>query len=136
MFGVVLWGCQQAQKAVIWCDDHGDLAFLDAEDVPSHETLGLTPGDLVRFDLQIDSQMRKAVNPRVIAEDQYPSLASTLEAVGREAQAMSAPKETRNQVAAEAPVTPSCVIPFRVTGPFQPANTPTQERPCLVSTSA
>ncbi len=28
MYGVILWSDQEAQRAVIWCEDHGKLAYL------------------------------------------------------------------------------------------------------------
>lgn len=32
MFGVVLWSNGVSGKAVIWCEDQGDLAFMNMRD--------------------------------------------------------------------------------------------------------
>ena len=29
MYGVILWSDQKAQRAVIWCEDHGKLAYFN-----------------------------------------------------------------------------------------------------------
>ena len=31
MYGVVLWIDKNAQKAVIWCEDHGNLAYFNPQ---------------------------------------------------------------------------------------------------------
>lgn len=80
MFGVVLWSDEEEHKAVIWCEDHGDLAFyrspIDAQMVP------MDAGDWVEFDLSIDRNMRLAHNPRLIAEGVFPELPESIGAVG------------------------------------------------------
>lgn len=76
MFGVVLWSDPQEQKAVIWCEDHGDLAFYrqskDAIAVP------LDAGDWVQFDMTMECQQRRVVNPRLVAEGVCPDIADVL----------------------------------------------------------
>lgn len=76
MYGVVLWSDAQENKAVIWCEDHGDLAFyrqpIDALEV------ALDAGDWVQFDMTTDRHLRFAHNPRLIAEGVYPELADVL----------------------------------------------------------
>ena len=32
MMGVIIWSDAVARKAVVWCDDHGELAFLRPAD--------------------------------------------------------------------------------------------------------
>jgi len=85
MIGVVLWTDESANKAVIWCEDQGDLAFcrqpVDDEAVP------LDAGDLVQFDLAIDWHLRYAWNPRLVAGNYHPDLAERLAA-----QAVPAPR--------------------------------------------
>ncbi len=80
MFGVVLWSDEEDHKAVIWCEDHGDLAFYrstnDAQMVP------MDAGDWVEFDLTMDRNMRFAHNPRLIAEGVFPELPESLETAG------------------------------------------------------
>ena len=68
MFGVVLWSDPASGSAVIWCEDHGDLAYYDASGAPDTldtravQTL-LDTGDLVEFDAHQESDRLVALNP-------------------------------------------------------------------------
>ncbi len=77
MYGVVLWSDQTDGKAVIWCEDHGDLAYfngaLDGARMPDMDA-----GDLVQFDLWQDARVRRATNPRLVANQHYAGLADGL----------------------------------------------------------
>lgn len=76
MFGVVLWSDQKDRKAVIWCEDHGDLAFC-RESVDEQGCV-LDTGDLIQFEITVDRDMRLAQNPRKVFEGAYQGLADTL----------------------------------------------------------
>ena len=76
MFGVVLWSDVRDQKAVIWCEDHGDLAFY-RNDSEACE-IEMDAGDWVQFDMKMDKNQRKAHNPRLVCEGVYPDLADSL----------------------------------------------------------
>ena len=76
MFGVVLWSDEQDQKAVIWCEDHGDLAFYRNESDTCE--VEMDAGDWVQFDMKMDKNQRKAHNPRLVCEGVYPELADSL----------------------------------------------------------
>lgn len=78
MFGVVLWSDEQEQKAVIWCEDHGDLAFYQNAD--DDNTCDLDAGDWVHFDMTMERSQRFAHNPKLIHEGVYPDLADALSA--------------------------------------------------------
>jgi hypothetical protein len=78
MFGVVLWSDEQEQKAVIWCEDHGDLAFYRNADDTS--PCDLDAGDWVHFDMTMERSQRLAHNPKLIHEGVYPDLAVALSA--------------------------------------------------------
>lgn len=78
MYGVVIWSDEDEQKAVIWCEDHGDLAFYRQADGDGR--LSLDAGDWVQFDLTMEQQMRYALNPRLVAEGVYADLADSLAA--------------------------------------------------------
>ena len=102
MIGVVLWSDPGARKAVIWCEDHGDLAFYAAA---SDAALGrgtLDAGDLVEFDMTTDKSLRYAHNPQVVSENLYPHLAGRLDAI-----ACPAPQTRRP------PVQDRRIVPFR-----------------------
>ena len=63
MIGVVLWSAEQESKAVVWCEDQGDLAFIGDGD-PQAEGLGqLVAGDILEFDVKIDGDFRRVNNP-------------------------------------------------------------------------
>ena len=79
MIGVVLWSDPRARKAVIWCEDHGDLAFYsDAKD-PCLDGLSFVVGDLVEFDVETDRHLRYAYNPQLVKADVYRHLPDALQ---------------------------------------------------------
>lgn len=66
MIGVVLWSDLEDRKAVFWCEDHGDLAYYDASmDTEDCDSL-LNAGDMVEFELRLESKVRRAQHPFVI----------------------------------------------------------------------
>ena len=82
MFGVVLWSDQIRNRAVIWCEDHGDLAFFSGDDENVMDGAAMEPGDLVQFDVRSERHMRLASNPKLVATDEYPTLANDLMKAG------------------------------------------------------
>lgn len=82
MYGVVLWSDPRQNRAVIWCEDHGDLAYYEGGMPEVRPGPELDPGDLVRFDVSEGKRMRIVSNPQVVASDQYPSLAGDLRREG------------------------------------------------------
>lgn len=86
MFGVVLWSDTQVKKAVIWCEDHGDLAFYNQSD--GRDDFSLDAGDWVQFDMTVDHHQRFAHNPRLVSEGVYPDLADALSATAVAPQAL------------------------------------------------
>ncbi|MDW3221678.1 MAG: hypothetical protein R8G34_02130 [Paracoccaceae bacterium] len=68
MIGVVLWSDISDRKAVIWCEDQGDLAFLNSQnEFPDYEAF-FDAGDVVQFDMEVKETMRHAHNPRLVVE--------------------------------------------------------------------
>ena len=47
MYGVVLWSDKRLGNAVIWCEDHRNLAFFRQDSSPSGAECWFEPGDLV-----------------------------------------------------------------------------------------
>jgi len=76
MFGVVLWHDKQKSKAVIWCEDHGDLAFCGNTKATSQD--GIDAGDWVWFDMTMGRRQRYAHNLRLVQEGAYAGLSETL----------------------------------------------------------
>ena len=79
MFGVVLWSSDTSRKAVIWCEDQGDLAYMDMTDVMADTNGGFGPGDLLRIELDNDPKVRRVRHARLIETDHAPDLAQQLE---------------------------------------------------------
>ncbi|MCB1341486.1 MAG: hypothetical protein KDK24_10580 [Pseudooceanicola sp.] len=76
MYGVVLWSDKLDRKAVIWCEDHGDLALCRQDD--TQLGVSLDAGDWIEFDLETARHQRVACNPRLVAEGVYTTLPETL----------------------------------------------------------
>lgn len=79
MLGVVIWSNPQERKAVIWCEDHGDLAYFSGE-TSVFGDIGLDAGDLVDFEMTTERDLRRAHNPRLVTEDAYQGLDEQLRA--------------------------------------------------------
>jgi hypothetical protein len=78
MFGVVLWADASDSKAVIWCEDHGNLAYYSAAEQSVHEGVALDAGDLIQFELREDHDTRRAQNLERVDSGFAPSLAQDL----------------------------------------------------------
>ena len=79
MYGVVLWTDQRQNRAVIWCEDHGDLAFYRGAEGGD---AAMAAGDLVEFDLHDTGDMRLADTPRLITQRSHPNLSCELKKAG------------------------------------------------------
>lgn len=108
MIGVVLWSDPQECKAVIWCEDHGDLAFYN--DVCRHPcgVHDLDAGDLVEFDVEHSETLRYAHNPRVLQEGACSNLTDVLAkqpgVAGAPAYSVSAKTQTAEVIPLHKPV--------------------------------
>ena len=72
MIGVILWSDEEERKAVVWCEDQGDLAFLDNSATPSGSQCFFDVGDIVRFDLCLEANLRKAHNAHLLEDQTEP----------------------------------------------------------------
>jgi hypothetical protein len=82
MFGVVLWSAEHEQKAVIWCEDHGNLAFYTEKQSSLHDGIALDAGDLFSFELYEDDNLRYAQNPKLVSQGEYDDLAGRVRKQG------------------------------------------------------
>ncbi|WP_187431595.1 hypothetical protein ROLI_022670 [Roseobacter fucihabitans] len=98
MIGVVLWSDVSDRKAVIWCEDQGDLAFLTSKDDIFAADAFFDAGDVVQFEMEIHQTMRRARNPRLVVERAGAGLP---EALREQAHYVDAPTRTAQ------------IIPFR-----------------------
>lgn len=62
MCGVVLWSDAGDHKAVVWCEDAGNLAYYIDHDGSSTSEVALDAGDLIEFDL-VEGTFRQVKNP-------------------------------------------------------------------------
>lgn len=86
MYGVVLWADDRDSKAVIWCEDHGNLAYYSAAEQNLHQGVALDPGDLIQFDLREDPDYRRARNLQRVDVGYAPEIAQNLRNTNRECQ--------------------------------------------------
>ncbi len=93
MYGVVLWADRQDHKAVIWCEDQGDLALYPDTEGSLHAGVSLDAGDLIQFDLRQDRNLRFARNPQLLAQKHCPELADVLQKA-KPARERAAPRRT------------------------------------------
>ncbi len=78
MYGVVLWTDARDSKAVIWCEDHGNLAFYTPPEQSVHQGVQIDAGDLIQFDMQENAEFRRASNLRRVDCGFAPALARNL----------------------------------------------------------
>lgn len=79
MLGVVIWTNIAEQKAIIWCEDQGDLAYLKNWPSVTQDETPFDRGDLIQFDLAEHRNMRLAQNPKRIAQHYCSDLRDVLE---------------------------------------------------------
>ena len=82
MYGVVLWSDLSQNKAVFWCEDHGDLAFYH-ENSETTLTIQMDAGDLVQFEVSQETKLQTALNPRVVCDGLHVELPDRLIAEGK-----------------------------------------------------
>ena len=68
MLGVVLWSDASDRKAVIWCEDQGDLAFVSGRADGLDQDDFFDAGDLIQFDMHLRDATRFAHNPKLVIE--------------------------------------------------------------------
>ena len=78
MLGVVIWSDNTENKAVIWCEDHGELAYFDGEGASAFEGAEIDAGDLVTFEMKQEKPQRLARNMRRLQHGAYAGLSESL----------------------------------------------------------
>lgn len=108
MIGVILWSDPTAEKAVIWCEDHGDLAFLSRQECAELPDAFFDVGDMVEFDVFAERNVRKVNSVSRLPQNVGRALTDGLE-------------RTRQPQRARVDVTDSAeIIPFRLTAAQRP----------------
>lgn len=104
MIGVVLWSDNKDRKAVVWCEDQGDLAFLSGRDGALYEDPFFDIGDVLQFDVTLECSFRRASNATLLQQGAGSAAVDQL-------RTLSAPEATAPSGAE--------IIPFRIDGPFR-----------------
>jgi hypothetical protein len=69
MIGVVVWSNPAREKAVIWCDDHEALAYLEGCQNLDGCDRWPEPGDLLEFETRLSGEMRFAHGVTVLGDE-------------------------------------------------------------------
>ncbi|WP_374301628.1 hypothetical protein [Paracoccus sp. (in: a-proteobacteria)] len=80
MIGVVVWSCVVREKAVIWCEDHAALAYLQGRENMVNAAWWPQPGDLVELDSEVVGPLRNARRVTLLSEQEYSGLPEMLRA--------------------------------------------------------
>lgn len=78
MRGVIIWHCETTDRAVVWCDDSGDLAYAGGKQAWANPGRSVAIGDYVAFELQPQAGTRSCKNLRLIEQGIAPELAGIL----------------------------------------------------------
>ena len=116
MIGVILWSDPAAKKAVIWCEDQGDLAYLSPSDAPALPDVFFEVGDMVEFADRTERNLRKVQSVRRLNQNWGTALADGLVN-------MNAPKRARVDVSDSAEI-----IPFRLSPATCPISVTTERQ--------
>lgn len=80
MIGVVVWSSADREKAVIWCEDHAALAYLQGRENLVQASFWPQPGDLVELDSEIVGPLRNARRVALLSEQEFAHLPGMLHA--------------------------------------------------------
>lgn len=78
MIGVVVWSSRQREKAVIWCEDQGALAYLQGRDALLNQNFWPEPGDLLELDSEVIGNLRHARRVSLLSEKSCTQLPAAL----------------------------------------------------------
>lgn len=106
MLGVVIWSAESESKAIIWCEDQGELAFLGQSPHKAASAERFDEGDLIQFDLTEIDNLRHARNPRRIAQHHFCDVSAVISTAGKLKDKMTALPEVSGNSA-------SNVVPFQ-----------------------
>lgn len=93
MYGLVLWSDPKVFKALIWCEDQGDLAYFDGageSQAAEQEAGAFVPevGDVLLFDVTDGGTLRRATNLRKLAHKDSADLIANLQEAAKQARAV------------------------------------------------
>lgn len=78
MIGVVVWSNADREKAVIWCEDHAALAYLQGQENLLNASQWPQPGDLVELESEVVGPLRHARRVAMLSEQAHAHLPGLL----------------------------------------------------------
>lgn len=87
MIGVILWSSPAKEKAVIWCEDHGALAYLQGRDNLAFDCDWPDSGDLVELEFETVNDLRHARAVAPVSGNKRSDLPDLLRGMGEPAAA-------------------------------------------------
>lgn len=78
MIGVVVWSCASREKAIIWCEDQANLAYLDGAESLAQPIAWPEAGDLVEMETRTQDNLRQAYGLTMLSEKGCPDLPQLL----------------------------------------------------------
>tara|TARA_B100001059_G_scaffold152644_1_gene152334 strand:- start:27 stop:440 length:414 start_codon:yes stop_codon:yes gene_type:complete len=97
MNGVIIWSEHVSKRAIIWCEDHGRLAFFKAEETlqgelsRKNQVFAYESGDMVSFTVDEQADLRRACDLQWVSRQKYPHLAEQLKAGSSSVAAVARP---------------------------------------------
>lgn len=83
MNGIVLWSSQSQRKALVWCSDQGDLAYIISPRDVLHSNTIPVQGTAISFELEQMGNKRICKNVNVHHHGAAPDLADALKKLTR-----------------------------------------------------
>lgn len=109
MIGVIVWSSAAKQKAVIWCEDQGALAYLHGSDNVTGRPGWPEAGDMVSLETELRQELRHAFNVRIIEERKFTELPSLLRGIGSDEEPVSGADQGAAQDRAKTAAIPQSV---------------------------
>lgn len=82
MIGVILWSSPAKEKAVIWCEDHGSLAYLQGQENLAAPDDWPEAGDLVELEVEPMNDLRYARSVSLVSGNKRSELPTLLRGMG------------------------------------------------------
>jgi hypothetical protein len=87
MIGVILWSSPPKEKAVIWCEDHGALAYLQGQENLAFPGEWPEAGDLVELEYETVNELRHAREVSLVSGNKRSELPDLLRGMGEKSAA-------------------------------------------------
>ncbi|MTH64428.1 hypothetical protein [Paracoccus shanxieyensis] len=82
MIGIILWSSLAKEKAVIWCEDHGALAYLQGQENLQSADRWPESGDLVELEFETINELRHARSVSLVSNGNRSELPGLLRGMG------------------------------------------------------